>query len=190
MNLLILILIVIPLFSSPSSAQPRPLPEVIGVMSGQGFGADFCCVGDQNDDGYDDLLISNEGINRAEMYFGGEEMGAEPGFVFEPWLLDQSIRADLNLVDHLELPESHEVSLRANPNPFNSELSIRYALSKSGKVKLSTYDINGREINIIENRYVKKGNRELSWSFGTAGVYFVVLKTDYVQKAVKVVCIP
>ena len=527
MNLLILTLIFIPLFSSPSSAQPRPLPEVIGVLSGNQFAYDYCWVGDQNEDGYDDLLISNDGNNRAEMFFGGEEMGVEPDFVFEPWLLNQSIRSDLNLVghllpgndlcltlgstvpdairnmrlhvfkgeedldvepdvtmsrifredalflgdgfinrpadlngdgfhdlivvkedppwsrlqiffggedfdtipdwekrlevthwmtlginlssgsdvnddgfddillktpqefhdgdfamyslflggspmdtvpvfsfrddhfqewegnqrmdsgfsllpdvngdgyddwgiywtdwyeramddgfyiffgneepdmepdltldgnrflgqqtghltggdingdgigdivtgfwqgnpfssevdihfgspwideeadiyidgnrdydgafsglgkkvgavgdyngdgiddfaatltstvvvfagnadweagvDHLELPETYEVSLRANPNPFNSELSIRYALSKSGRVRLSIYDINGREIKIIENRYVKKGNRELSWSFGTAGVYFVVLKTDYVQKAVKVVCIP
>ena len=124
-------------------------------------------VGDYNSDGIDDFVISGRGV----AVFAGNDR----------WRVD---------VGSLELPSDYELSLRAIPNPFNSQLSINYALSKSGKVRLSIYDINGREIKIIENRFVKKGNRERSWSFGNAGVYFIVLKTDYVQKAVKVVCIP
>ena len=464
MNLLILILIFIPLFSSPNSVQAQPLPEVIGALSGHGFGSDFCWVGDQNGDGYDDLLVKAEMEYAAELYYGGEEMNDEPDFTFEPYLegRDQRIALNMNYLGNIipdsppfiamksfvrgdqplsilnlyetgdgidnepdisfnrpwnggdvigvkkgymtkpsdfngdgtpdmfayqrgdagrlycyfggedfdtipdwakiipsagaggaeysagydvnddgyddwaihyiedgyrhdgyylffggeepddevdvelegnhalagnyegdicggdyngdgfgdivtasaggfimggeihihfgrpaireevdiiihgerdygedfrylggfvgapgdyngdgvddfvswilgrpkkivifagnpdwvvnsvsnDLPEQFQLLFEAMPNPFNSELSINYALSKSGKVRLSIYDINGREIKIIENRFVKKGNRERSWSFGNAGVYFIVLKTDYVQKAVKVVCIP
>ena len=98
MNLLILILIFIPLFSSPVSAQEFDLPEVIGFIieppeAEEDIGSAFCWVGDQNDDGYDDLLVSHdpyliyednrEYYNRVELFYGGEEMDAEPDMLFE-----------------------------------------------------------------------------------------------------------
>ena len=97
MNLLILILIFIPLFSSPSSAQDFDLPEVIGFIieppeAEEDIGSAFCWVGDQNGDGYDDLLVNHDPWmpgenyfmhNRVELFFGGEEMDDEPDMIFE-----------------------------------------------------------------------------------------------------------
>ena len=67
------------------------LPEVIGTMTGRQFADDFCWVGDQNKDGYDDLLIRNGGDNRADLFYGGERMEDEPGFSFLPFMELQDI---------------------------------------------------------------------------------------------------
>ena len=57
------------------------------------FATDFVCVGDQNGDGFDDLLV-NHGTwdtgygdqpfsNRIELYYGGRQMDDQPDFVIE-----------------------------------------------------------------------------------------------------------
>ena len=66
-------------------------PEIIGILHGTGndtayFGEDFCCVGDQNGDGYDDLLVNHfpsRDRDRVELFLGGEEMDNDPDMIFE-----------------------------------------------------------------------------------------------------------
>ncbi len=81
-----------------SVATAYELPEVIGFIEGHEphrsrFAYDFCCVGDQNGDGCDDLMLSRDPYscgeqgddftNTVEIYFGGDEMDDEPDVVFE-----------------------------------------------------------------------------------------------------------
>ena len=79
------------------------LPEVIVRIEGEQppegaepapyrFGTDFCCVGDVNGDGYDDLLVNHAPFetgygdavfpNQVELYYGGNPMDDEPDFAF------------------------------------------------------------------------------------------------------------
>ena len=74
------------------------LPEVLcyieppNLEEESWFGLDFCCVGDQNQDGFDDLLIIHDPwspqwgergyANQVEMYHGGERMDDEIDFAF------------------------------------------------------------------------------------------------------------
>lgn len=91
------VIVILLLFSvGLSSAQDFDLPEIINILvdttAGSDFGADFCWVGDQDGDGYDDLLVNHnpwrqgEGDryfhNRVELYRGGEEMDDEPDMMF------------------------------------------------------------------------------------------------------------
>ena len=72
------------------SAYGYDLPEVIGYINGGyvqfNFATDFCWVGDQNDDGYDDLMLSRDpfrgGENTVEIFYGGEWIDDEPDVVF------------------------------------------------------------------------------------------------------------
>ena len=83
------------------SVNAYDLPEVIGVMTGHHFADDFCCVGDQNGDGCDDLLIRADAGLRALLYYGGERMDNEPGFSFEPYLDQQDIARGMNYLGHI-----------------------------------------------------------------------------------------
>jgi hypothetical protein len=56
-------------------------------------------------------------------------------------------------------------SLHQNyPNPFNPSTTIRYALPKSVKVKLSVYDMLGREISVLVNEEQPAGWKEAIWN--------------------------
>jgi len=72
--------------TSLASAQDFDLPEVIFFHIGQprnaSFASEFCWVGDQNGDGYDDLLVSHRALNRVELFHGGENMDNDPDFFF------------------------------------------------------------------------------------------------------------
>ncbi len=82
-----------------TTANAYELPEVIGFIVGhvpqerrERFAVDFCCVGDQNGDGCDELMLSRDPYspywpgddftNQVEIYYGGEEVDDEPDFVF------------------------------------------------------------------------------------------------------------
>jgi len=71
-------------------------PRIIGTLQGvapdsQWFGRGFCWVGDQNSDGYDDLLLihddypydDRQAVNAVKLYFGGERIDNEPDLVFQ-----------------------------------------------------------------------------------------------------------
>lgn len=73
-------------------------------------------------------------------------------------------------------------SLEQNyPNPFNPATVIKYKLNNSGSVKLSVYDVLGREVKNLVNEYQSAG--EYSTSFDargmnlTSGIYFYTLQS-------------
>ena len=66
------------------------------------------------------------------------------------------------------------------PNPFNDRVSISFSIPEKGKVELSLFDLNGRELDIIYSREAQAGRNYLSWSGKTAssGLYFLRLKAE------------
>jgi hypothetical protein len=68
------------------------------------------------------------------------------------------------------------------PNPFNPSTTIGYYLKESGKVKLTIFDITGREMIILVNEFQHTGGYGmLVGSPLTSGVYFyrLVFTTKY-----------
>ena len=75
-----------------------------------------------------------------------------------------------------EVPSAY--SLGQNfPNPFNPTTNIRYALPKSGMVKLVVFDALGREVETLVNESQQAGKYETKFSGSalTSGVYFYKL---------------
>ena len=70
--------------------------------------------------------------------------------------------------------------LRNYPNPFNSSTKVEFGLSKSGKVIIDLYSINGEKINKLVDEYLTAG----SYSFGmndskiASGIYIIVFKSN------------
>jgi len=64
------------------------------------------------------------------------------------------------------------------PNPFNPSTNISYTLKNSGKVRLSVYDILGREVAVLANEIQTAGAHEVTCSANglSSGIYFYKLQ--------------
>jgi hypothetical protein len=78
-----------------------------------------------------------------------------------------------------KIPSSFSLS-QNYPNPFNPVTTIRFDIPKSSFVRLSVYDVTGREIEVLANENLSAGKYEVKWDAGkySSGVYFYRLLTD------------
>lgn len=89
------------------------------------------------------------------------------------------IEADLNLL----FPEN--IFLSNNyPNPFNPTTHIDYKVSSPALVELKVYDLVGREVITLVNKYEQPGLKTITWngtdSYGiqvSSGMYFYTIKS-------------
>jgi|GEM_PF-4029187 photosystem II stability/assembly factor-like uncharacterized protein len=60
------------------------------------------------------------------------------------------------------------------PNPFNPVTNIKFEIPKTSLVKISVYDIMGREIDVLVNEQMQAGIYKVSWNGyqHSSGVYF------------------
>jgi hypothetical protein len=81
--------------------------------------------------------------------------------------------------------QPHSFALEQNyPNPFNPSTSIKFELAKSSDVKLSVYDILGREVSVLVNERRDAGVHEVRFDGSNlaSGVYFYRLQAgDFVS---------
>lgn len=75
------------------------------------------------------------------------------------------------------LPGSYAL-LQNYPNPFNPGTTIRYILPASSSVRLSVYDVLGREVSVLVNGREDAGPHEVRFDAGnlSSGVYFYRLQ--------------
>jgi hypothetical protein len=77
-----------------------------------------------------------------------------------------------------DIPETFTLH-PAFPNPFNPSTTISFTLPENARVKLTIYDINGREIDELENSDLHTGSYVYQWDgknkrgeFAASGIYF------------------
>ncbi len=77
------------------------------------------------------------------------------------------------------------------PNVFNSRTRIDYKLSKDGHVKLEIFDIMGKRVDILIDRYKKAGEHSVIWNAEdySSGVYFCILTQGLLQTTQKMVLV-
>ena len=73
------------------------------------------------------------------------------------------------------------------PNPFNSTTRVRIFLSESSFIKLVLFDVTGKEIKTIANKYIEKGEYEFNLELAdlSSGIYFYKLTTNKFSDAKK-----
>ena len=132
----------------------------------------FVC--DWNDDGVLDILV-----------------GAGDGLV----RLYEGINPNISVADG-PVPDPRPVArlLGGTPNPFNPEVTIAFELSRSAGCLLSVYDISGRRVAVVVDRFLPAGKHEVRWdgsdSAGrplSSGVYFVLLDAGGDSRSSKLV---
>ncbi|RPI18344.1 MAG: T9SS C-terminal target domain-containing protein [Ignavibacteriae bacterium] len=77
------------------------------------------------------------------------------------------------------------------PNPFNPKTNINYQLPVNSNVKLSIFDITGREIAILVNQKQNAGSYNVEWNASdfASGVYFYKLETERFTQSKRMVLI-
>ncbi|MCB2210751.1 S8 family peptidase [bacterium] len=76
---------------------------------------------------------------------------------------------------------------KAYPNPFNSTVTLQYALPSPGEVRLAVYDVLGREVAVLDNNRRAAGRHQVVWTTGNqaTGIYFAVLEAGDARQTKK-----
>lgn len=79
--------------------------------------------------------------------------------------------------------------LQTYPNPFNSATTIHYALPMAGKIRLSIYDLLGRESATLYSGPQTAGSHEIRFdgSALSSGIYFVRLRAGRTETEQKII---
>ena len=82
------------------------------------------------------------------------------------------------------------------PNPFNPTTQIKYQLPKQSEVRLSVFDILGREIRVLVNRVQAQGIYHVTWDGKdkqgrslASGIYFCTIKAGNFQARQKMLLV-
>ena len=75
-------------------------------------------------------------------------------------------------------PHSFELS-KLYPNPFNPSTEVSFNLPMDGHVRLSAYDVRGREVSIIFEGAQSVGEHSYTWNASNlpSGVYYIRLQS-------------
>lgn len=88
------------------------------------------------------------------------------------------------------IPTTYDLS-QNYPNPFNPITKIEYQLPKSGLIKITVYDMLGREIEILVNEYKEPGYYKIDFDGVkyTSGIYFYRMEMNGYTSTKKMVLV-
>lgn len=87
---------------------------------------------------------------------------------------------DVTLPMKFELGGQQDIFLEQNkPNPFNPKTTIGFTMKKAASIKLSVFDIIGREVLVVANKKFTSGRHaiEIDATNWPGGIYFYKLKS-------------
>ena len=108
---------------------------------------------------------------------------AQDGFPFEkaPWDgISNTYVNDWNaygwgeqISTNADIPQDYALN-QNYPNPFNPTTALEFALPEAGKISLTVFNINGREVAVLVNETASAGYHKVEWNAGNlpSGVYF------------------
>ncbi len=82
-----------------------------------------------------------------------------------------------------QVPDNFNLS-QNYPNPFNPTTNINFTVPKSGFIKMTVYDINGREITTLVNQEMTPGTYKVDFDGRnlSSGIYYYTMTSgDFVE---------
>lgn len=75
------------------------------------------------------------------------------------------------------------------PNPFNPSTTVIFSVPHLSNVRISIYDITGKEIAELENKQFQAGNYKIQWNASniSSGIYFFVFESEQITKVKKMI---
>jgi len=112
-------------------------------------------------------------------------IGGSNGLVLSTGLLNIGI-------NHIGNSVPKQYLLHQNyPNPFNPVTNIKFDIPQRSNVKISVYDILGKEISVLVNEELNTGTFEVNWDASNfpSGVYFYKIETEDYSESKKMVLV-
>ncbi len=126
---------------------------------------------------------TNDGANTFDL----SDWETDEGGVWENWfvnnqILRETVGTQINCdsttsVENEPILAEHFQFVSAFPNPFNPSTTIRFEMRRTAQVRLTVYDIQGREVALLLNEQLNAGNHEVSWNGSrySTGLYLIEL---------------
>ncbi len=114
----------------------------------------------------------DENVEKGTYYYRLKQIDYDAKFEYS-----SEIKIVVNIPDEYQLFQNY-------PNPFNPKTTIAYNLAEASHVKITIYDITGREIQKIVDKMQEAGHYEFEWDAKNyqkqsiaGGVYYYKLET-------------
>ena len=179
-----------------SSVNPNFQPEIIGVRNGSTHNISF--IVSAADDSINYISMNNSAIinqvNKMNYYSASETIAPKPLFRYQAGdscLALYSEDGPENMVSAagcqgapigiINTRQPVKFALMQNyPNPFNPSTKISFSIPSKAVVKLTVYDVLGKEIAVLANSTMSAGNYSMIFNADklSSGVYFYKLKSD------------
>jgi hypothetical protein len=94
---------------------------------------------------------------------------------------NEGTAASVTAATAVDAPRLPNVSLRAQPNPFNPSTSLYFELAEPGTVSLMIFDVRGRQVDtLLLSQWLPAGEHRIAYrSELPSGSYFVRLRTAH-----------
>ena len=89
-----------------------------------------------------------------------------------------------NIPDNYKLEQNY-------PNPFNPSTNIKFSIPKSSDAKLSVFDITGKQVSVLVNKYLNAGEYAVDFNALdlSSGIYFYTLSSGNYTETKKMILI-
>jgi hypothetical protein len=84
---------------------------------------------------------------------------------------------------------SYDYDLSISPNPVSNSTTISFYLPESQKVTIKIFDVNGRLMETVADKYFDEEENEIVWNATDmkAGIYFLTMQTNDFIKSEKLI---
>lgn len=118
---------------------------------------------------------------------GDDDIIACASYIGELYWWENTLITNIN-ESYIDTNIPKKILIKNYPNPFNQSTWISYYLPQNENIVIDVYDISGRKVTTILNKYKNKGNHEIIWTADKvpSGLYFLKLKskeTSLIHKA-------
>jgi len=95
-----------------------------------------------------------------------------------------SVNNNSGIPDEYKLEQNH-------PNPFNPVTNIRFSISSADITSIAIYDITGKQIEVLLERYLSAGEYEVTFdgSNYASGIYYYTMRSGKFLKTAKMILV-
>ncbi len=138
-------------------------------------------------------FVEGAGNSNSQKVYSYVDKNPVGGTVFVYRLKQMDIDGTFEYSDEIEvkvLPSKYEL-YQNYPNPFNPTTKIKFSLPENAKVKISVYDVLGRELKTLLNKNIEAGYHSINFDAAqfTSGVYLYTIETNKFTQVKKMLLI-